>query len=218
MNTFGQQEQDKGPWYREPWAWFVLAPLIVIVIACSFLISKALDGADNRVVDNYYKEGRLINARMDEDVLAANLGVVADIQFDNELGELVVRLQTKSPSFPEVLTLEMSHISRQDQDHIIQLSHIAKGQYQAELVKPLQYRWYVRLRPIALSQDTAQTVELAQPQENAQGVEGDSYAKADSYVEGDSYLEAHSHEQTLWRLRGSINFAEQSAIRLTSNY
>lgn len=179
MNTLNNDNSpSSNPWYREPWAWFVLSPLIVVVISCSITVTIAVKNADDRVVDNYYKEGRMINTRMDEDIQAAHLAIAADMQFDHEVKELVVRLQTLEKVFPDSLTLEMSHISEQAQDHNIQLKHIAKGQYQAELEQPLQYRWYIRLRPTVVQEST----------------------------------------EDLWRLRGSINFSEQSTIRLSSNY
>jgi len=174
------------PWYREFWAWFVLFPLIAVVISCSITVSIAVMNADDRVVDNYYKEGRLINVRLDEDVLAAELALVADVEFDQELQEMVVRLQSNRSDYPDNLVLELSHMSNKNYDHQVRLQHIAKGQYQAELSQPLRYRWYLRLRPLPSSDATLDSV-------NALATAG-----------------------TQWRLRGNINFSHQSEVRLTA--
>jgi uncharacterized protein len=133
-------------WYREPWAWFILTPLIVIVIVCFIYGSVAWRYADDRVVDNYYKEGRLINARLDEDLLAGELALSAKLMFDASIGELAIILENNAQEYPDAIYLEMSHASDQSQDHKITLQHVAQGHYQTELDRELQYRWYLRLR------------------------------------------------------------------------
>ena len=133
-------------WYREPWAWFILTPLIVIVIVCFIYGSVAWRYADDRVVDNYYKEGRLINVRLDEDLLAGELALSAELVFDASIGELTIILENNTQEYPEAIYLEMSHASDQSQDHKLTLQHVAQGHYQTELERELQYRWYLRLR------------------------------------------------------------------------
>jgi len=133
-------------WYREFWAWFIFTPLIVIVIVCSVYGSIAWRYADDRVVDNYYKEGRLINARLDEDILASDLALSAELIFDAAVNELTIVLSNNTQEYPDAIYLELSHVSDQSQDHKIALQHVAQGHYQVELDKALQYRWYLRLR------------------------------------------------------------------------
>ena len=186
----GESTQDVDesmlPWYRQFWAWFILFPLIAVVISCSITVTIAVMNADDRVVDKYYKEGRLINVRLDEDILAAELDLVADVTFDQDLQEMVVRLQSNTGEYPDTLVLELSHISNQNYDHQVRLQHIAKGQYQAELEQLLRYRWYLRLRP--LLDPTAAPEDI-----NALATAG-----------------------TQWRLRGNIDFSSQSVVRLAA--
>ncbi len=143
------------PWYREFWAWFILTPLIVVVCVSSFTVTVAVKNADHRVVDDYYKEGRLINMRLDEDLAAEQLALSADITIDPSIQEIGVHLKNNQGLFQETLTLELSHPSDQALDHQLTLRHIAKGQYRAELEQPLQYRWYLRLRPVIEGDDNA---------------------------------------------------------------
>lgn len=141
-------EQDNKPWYRQFWAWFILSPLIAVVVVSSITVTLAVKGADDRVVDNYYKEGRMINMRLEEDLLAKKLGIVAEIQFDAEINELSLHLTKADTSFPEQLTLEFSHPVEEELDYSLLLNRVAANQYQAELSsQPLQYRWYLRLLP-----------------------------------------------------------------------
>lgn len=164
VNDSDMADNEHGKkWYKEFWAWFILTPLIVVVIVSSFTVSLAVRHADDRVVDNYYKEGRLINARLDEDILASELALSAVLQFDLSINELTIKLDNNTQQYPDTIYLELGHTSDQSQDHMLALQHLAKGQYQTELTRKLQYRWYLRLRsdgnppPI----DTAEVVHQA---------------------------------------------------------
>lgn len=142
------------PWYREFWAWFILTPLIVVVPVSLYTVFLAVYHADDRVVDNYYQEGRMINQRMDEDLAAARIGLIADIRFDQDIGEMTVQLHHQQSVFPTQIHLELSHPSDQALDHQLSLQHIAKGHYQTELHGTLSYRWYLRLRSDSASANT----------------------------------------------------------------
>lgn len=183
-------------WYREFWAWFILSPLIVVVFVSSYTVSLAVSNADDRVIDDYYKEGRMINMRLDEDMAAANMELTADIAIDHELSDIVVTLKNTQNEFPESLTLEFSHPLDKTFDYDVTLSHIAKGQYQAELQQTLEYRWYLRLRPvITMAASTTATASEASVSQNVD-----------------------PHSVTLWRLRGEIDFSQQSVVRLQSSF
>lgn len=144
-------DEKLQPWYREFWAWFILTPLIVVVIVSSITVSLAVRHADDRVIDDYYKQGRLINQRYDADLAALELEINATIDFDFTIGEMVIRMTNNQQFYPEVLDLELSHPFEEGQDLHITVQHIARGQYQAELTRPQSNRWYWRLKPIDMS-------------------------------------------------------------------
>ncbi|MGH1484654.1 MAG: FixH family protein [Cellvibrionaceae bacterium] len=136
------------PWYREFWAWFILSPLIVVVIVSSITVTLAVRHADDRVIDNYYKEGRMINIRQDEDLLAQTLSVKASINFDQTLQELTLQLSVQG-ELPDSLLLELGHPAQVDLDQAIVLKRVANDQYHAELPnKFFDNRWYLRLAPV----------------------------------------------------------------------
>ncbi|MFT7387989.1 MAG: hypothetical protein ACI8VC_001233 [Candidatus Endobugula sp.] len=168
--------QDLNPvakqWYRESWAWFILTPLIVIVIVCSIYGTVAFRYADDRVVDNYYKEGRLINVRLDEDLLAGALTLSAELVFDHSINELAITLKNNTQVYPEAIYLEMSHASDQAQDHKLALKHVAQGHYQVELDRELQYRWYLRLRSDS-KPPPIDTVDALNPADNVWRLRGE---------------------------------------------
>ena len=169
-------------WYKEFWAWFVLAPLIFVIMVSIYTVSLAVRYADDRVIDNYYKHGRTINNRMDEDLAAANMNLKAQLIFEQSISELAITLNNDNQIFPDAIELEFSHPSDQSLDHSVSLKHIAKGRYQAELDRELTYRWYLRLRPVVATEVASKTASSSDP----------------------------------WRLRGEIDFLQQSSVTLSA--
>ena len=51
------------PWYKEFWPWFLIAVPIITLIMGGVLLKLAISTEDSLVVDDYYKEGKAINAR-----------------------------------------------------------------------------------------------------------------------------------------------------------
>jgi len=47
-------------WYREFWAWFVFAPLIIVVLVSAVTVTLAFTGADVVVKGDYEKDGRML--------------------------------------------------------------------------------------------------------------------------------------------------------------
>ena len=144
--------ENAKPWYREFWFWFVFSPLIYIMIMCSITVSIALNGADDVIIDNYYKEGRMINQALEQDQRARDLGIHADLQFDRTSGEVSLKLVSASvagDAFPDTILLMMGHPVKEEKDQLISLKAIAPGLYRGELLAKPEYSWYLTLYPIA---------------------------------------------------------------------
>ncbi len=137
---------DVDPWYKQPWAWFVLTPLIVVIISCAITVSIAFKHADDVVIDNYYKEGRAINLRLDEDIVAKQLAIAGELKVDAEVGELLLKL-TSNVSLPETIQVYLDHPLEAARDQLYTLTEIAPGHYRADLNTRLKNRWYVRIEP-----------------------------------------------------------------------
>ncbi|WP_317930751.1 FixH family protein [Halioxenophilus sp. WMMB6] len=141
-------EPGSKPWYREFWAWFILAPLIASIILSGMMVFTAVRFGDDEVTVDYYKKGRLINQSMEQVELAASLGLSADITFDLELGEVLLRLQESANTpLPEELTLYLDHPVSEELDRILTLKEVAPGYYRADLDSRPDFRWYLRLVP-----------------------------------------------------------------------
>ena len=142
------QQRDNGPWYKQFWAWFILTPLLVVVVTSATFVSLAVINADDVVIDNYYKEGRLINQRFEQDEAAAALKLTGQLRFDLELGEVLLSIQGET-EFPEVMALLVNHPTRADSDVQVRLQRIASGRYRGDLVERPDHRRYLRLVPVA---------------------------------------------------------------------
>jgi hypothetical protein len=142
MNDLNQL--DEGPWYQQTWAWFVLTPLIVVVVASIGFIFLAFGKSDDIVRDNYYQEGRSINQHFSLDETARSLGLDGQLDVDLLVGEVVLDMTSNAP-LPPTLKLEMSHPIQSEKDTVLMLTEIAPGRYTAQLDTRLAHRWYVRL-------------------------------------------------------------------------
>ena len=178
------QEQDGQPWYREFWAWFVLAPLMTTVIVSTFLLTMAVRFGDDEITDDYYKKGRMINQSMAQVELASEMGLVAQINFDLELGDITVALASADDELAETeMTLYLDHPVSADLDQTLILKQFAPGNYRADLDQRPQNRWYLRLFP-------GNQYELEQTEDREQA------------------------ELDQWRLNGEIDFAFNRSVTL----
>ena len=138
------------PWYRQFWFWFVFGPLIFIIILCGFTVTIALKNADDVIIDNYYKEGRMINQTLDQDKRAKALGLSAELRFDVQTGEVMLSLPQlpDGTQLPDHLLLLMGHPVKAAKDQQVQLRALAPGQYRGELAVRPEFSWYLTLYPV----------------------------------------------------------------------
>ncbi len=145
-------DESVKPWYRQFWFWFVFGPLIFIIIMCAFTVSIALKGADDVIIDNYYKEGRLINQALGQDKYASELGLRGDLSFDLTTGDIVLTIAnppTDEALMPQDLLLLMGHPVKAAKDQLISLKAISSGYYRGELLAKPEYSWYLTLYPVS---------------------------------------------------------------------
>ena len=143
------KDLDDGPWYKQFWAWFVLAPLLLIMLAWIPFMIIALKNSDDVVIDNYYREGRMYNMRLEQDQLARELGLRGELFVDAEVGEVLMSLSSAAGTvLPERLLLDLDHPVEADNDLRVTLEQTYPGHYLGQLDHRIQHRWYVRLTPV----------------------------------------------------------------------
>ncbi|MCK7599157.1 FixH family protein [Microbulbifer sp. CAU 1566] len=139
-------ERAPAPWYREPWFWAVMAPLILVVIVSAVMVSIAVRYSDDVVSDTYYKDSRMYHFSAEQDQRARALNLAAMVLFSP--ADRVVSLDLRGQiEYPEKLLLTLSHPVEADLDEHIVLEQVSIGRYQGKVQAPLQHRWYLQLLP-----------------------------------------------------------------------
>ena len=134
-------ETAKTPAYKEPWFWAVMGPLLVVIVVSLSMAGVAIWGADDRVNDDYYKEGRMINKHFAEEERALSLAVRGSLEFDFTTAEVFAQMEAKR--LPAELQLTFSHPSAAAQDLTVVMQRIGDGRYRADLPALSQGRWYL---------------------------------------------------------------------------
>lgn len=139
------------PWYRHGWVWFLLGIPASAVIAGSITIWIAFTYSDSLVADDYYKEGRAINQRLEKDARAESLGVKLTSELPRSTGtsQKILVSFTANPgvSAPASIRLRLSHptIDRMDILGTLLPTPGANNRYSTELPELAAGRWYVQL-------------------------------------------------------------------------
>lgn len=130
--------EDSEPWYRQFWPWFlILLPASVVVAGISTVII-ANRGADDLVVDEYYKDGLAINRKLEKKEQASALGIAADIAVSGT--DIVVT--TSGPIDAAQLLLQLSHPLESDRDFKVMLVQSIPGEYRGRLGSEIAPRWH----------------------------------------------------------------------------
>ncbi len=129
---------DTHPWYRQFWPWFLILLPASVVVASLYTLYLASSGADDLVVDDYYKDGLAINRQLEKKERGAALGVSAELTFSDE----VVTVQVTGPVDVAGLNLLMSHPLEADRDFSVELRRTGPGEYRGALAAAVAPRWH----------------------------------------------------------------------------
>ena len=129
---------DTEPWYRQFWPWFVFLLPATAVVAALTTVYIANRGADDLVVDDYYKDGLAINRQLEKKQRGQQLGISAELDFTGDK----VTVQIAGPVDAGALSLLLSHPLEADRDFPVTLGRIAPGIYQGTLSSEVAPRWH----------------------------------------------------------------------------
>ena len=136
MNTLF--EHDTQPWYRQFWPWFLITLPASVVIAGLTTVYIAHEGADDLVVDEYYKNGLTINRQLEKKQRATALGISASLEFSAHS----VAVSTQGDVSAGKLFLVLSHPLEANRDFTIELERLEPGFYAGTIDRPLVHRWH----------------------------------------------------------------------------
>ncbi|MBW7470192.1 FixH family protein [Marinobacter sp. M216] len=134
-----------APWYRQPWFWFLTIFPLAAIIWCIFMIIIATNLEDTMVTDDYSKEGRGINMEIARDKKAKDLGMVAEMRFNDRTIALTLSTDQGPTDFP-YLILNLFHPTLADRDRTIQFQKTDTGEYRGQMLEDIDGRWYYDLR------------------------------------------------------------------------
>lgn len=135
------------PWYRQMWPWILIALPMSAVIASFITMYLAIVTKDSMVVDDYYKEGKAINQRIQRDVQAAHAGVTATL---STAGSSAVELNLQAVdasdfSMPATLTVRWVHVTDSSRDETVRFDRVRDGVYRGLAAWPTEGRWRVHV-------------------------------------------------------------------------
>lgn len=140
------QESDIKPWYKQFWPWFLICIPLSSFIVGGIVVSYATDGTNSLVVDDYYKEGKSINARLDKIEEAKALNITSTLSISEDF--IALEFLSGAPQSQEALKLDFFHVTQEDRDFLVLLSADAAGIYRAAIDTPISGKWRLRLTPV----------------------------------------------------------------------
>ena len=129
---------DTQPWYRQFWLWFLIALPASVVVAALATAYIAHRGADDLVVEDYYKDGLAINRQLEKEERATQLGLSATLQFSDD----AVRVHMAGPVTDTELQLLLSHPMEADRDFTVTLARIGPNVYSGTLAQGIAPHWH----------------------------------------------------------------------------
>lgn len=138
------------PWYREPWAWLIVGPLVFVVFLGIGLLTISIKYRDDVVRDDYYKEGKSVNNLFEAERNAKEQGISAKLILDSTENTLQLDLNQPVDSTDKIILL-LSHPLKAEQDRTYVMRRVSLQGYEASIGAPLSGRWYLRVEARAES-------------------------------------------------------------------
>lgn len=137
------------PWYRHGWVWFLIGIPGSAIVAGAITMWIAVTTADSLVADDYYKEGRAINQRLEKDLAAADRGVAlnASIRGLPSGSQRIEVVFSAKPGVaaPEFMRLRLSHPTLNQMDVLATLVKSGDRRYSSDVPGIAAGRWYAQL-------------------------------------------------------------------------
>jgi hypothetical protein len=145
---------DSKPWYKQLWPWIIISLPGSAVIAGLTTLFIAIENQDPLVKDDWYKDGKAINRRVEHDKNAYTLGIKAEIKIDDITGDLNLSISHADPSFgfPDKLYLELIHPTLAERDQRLILTKTQPPLYHGNLQQALKGKRHINLSNKGLTQ------------------------------------------------------------------
>jgi hypothetical protein len=147
-------------WYKQFWPWFlIIVPLTSMVLSFT-MMNLAFTGKDSMVIDDYYKEGRVINLKIKKLQKAIILNISTKTQVFADYVE--VTFISGEPENGEALILDFYHSTQKFKDFSVTVLRDANGVYRAPLTNDMLGKWQLSLHPFNKDWKIQKVVSLPQ--------------------------------------------------------
>ena len=133
-----------APWYRQFWAWFVIIPPLVAVVAGTATVLIANRYADNLVTGDFSKVGLSYQSTSAAQARAEQLNIAARIEVPAAAGTVRIWLDGAHDT-PRRLHLTLAHATQGQHDQHIGLVRVDGDRYEGRLPQALSGRHYIVL-------------------------------------------------------------------------
>lgn len=134
------------PWYKQFWPWFlILVPLSSMIFSLNYA-KLAVTTDNDLVVDEYYKEGRVINTRLDKIELAQTLNISTFLNINGD--SVALTFNSGAPKQGQALRLNFYHVTIAARDFELLLTRDAVGVYRGSHSTDIIGKWKVSLTPL----------------------------------------------------------------------
>ena len=140
MNTTLRNSKDGGPWYCEPWPWFLASGPLLVVVASIVSAWVAIRSSDGLVSEDYYRAGLAAEETISRSKRAETLGLSAQVRMDAESLSIVLTARDASYRPPPALRVTLSHPTRAGLDQELLLLRQA-DRYVARQPLPATGHW-----------------------------------------------------------------------------
>lgn len=144
--SHNETDQQVRPWHKEYYVWLVIFFPLLAVVAGIYTIHLAITSSDGLVVDDYYKQGLEINRTLERDKNANTYDLLADVQFETSLQEVVITLSANENfTYPGTLEARFLNATRAGLDQTVNMILTERGIYRGQLPELTTGKWYLQL-------------------------------------------------------------------------
>ncbi len=137
-----QTTMDNTPWYRQFWAWFVIIPPIVAIVAGTATVLIANHYADNLVTGDFEKVGLGYQSTSAARAEAARLGITAEVALPS--GDDTLRLWLSGAhAHPQQLIVTLAHATQGEKDQRLTVVRVDGERYEGRLPAAVTDRHYL---------------------------------------------------------------------------
>ncbi len=155
-----KQQNVVKAWYKQFWPWFLIVVPFTSMVLSLTMLNFAFNTEDSMVIDDYYKEGKGINLKLQKIERAKRLNISAQAEVTD--AAISVRLISGELAAGEVLTLSFFHATQDYKDFTVTLLPDAQGGFRAPLDKGLSGKWQLSLEPLSQDWKIQQTISFPQ--------------------------------------------------------